>query len=148
GYRAALMATMLGFPVSWYFFVPIQGSFWVSSPVYGTGFAMYFMVSFTIVLFAQAAQNARRDADEHAEYLTITLKSIGDGVIVTDSNLEIIETNPVAEIMTGYSSAQMLGQPLHTILSIVDERTRVLLPLPAIEAIETGRIISAPQDAS
>src|SRR4030067_954509 len=46
------------------------------------------------------------------ERVQVTLESIGDGVITTDVAGRIDYLNPVAEELTGWSSAQARGQPL------------------------------------
>ncbi len=53
-----------------------------------------------------------------------TLLSIGDGVISTDINGNIQLMNTVTEQLTGYSQQEAIGQPINSILHVVDEKTR------------------------
>jgi PAS domain S-box-containing protein len=52
------------------------------------------------------------------ERLDITLRSIGDGVIATDKNGNIVLINPSAAQMTGWSQEQASGQPIPRILNL------------------------------
>jgi PAS domain S-box-containing protein len=57
------------------------------------------------------------------ESLTVTLRSIGDGVIATDAKGNITVINNVAETLTGWSEKQAIGMYLNKIYKIVDEKT-------------------------
>ena len=57
------------------------------------------------------------------ERLRVTLQSIGDAVITTDTAGRITYMNPVAEHMTGWLSDEAIGQPLHTAFNIINELT-------------------------
>ena len=46
------------------------------------------------------------------ERLSVTLKSIGDGVISTDGSGNIQFINPTAERLTGWDQVDAVGQPL------------------------------------
>lgn len=60
---------------------------------------------------------------EEKERLGITLASIADAVICTDGEARITFMNPVAEKLTGWSSADAAGQALPTVFHIIDETT-------------------------
>jgi two-component system cell cycle sensor histidine kinase/response regulator CckA len=53
------------------------------------------------------------------QWLRTTLRSIGDGVLVTDGDRNVTYLNPVAERMVGRSLRQVLGQPLTDVLRLV-----------------------------
>jgi len=53
-----------------------------------------------------------------------TLASIRDGVILCDSAGRVEFMNRVAETMTGWTSAEAVGQPLGTVFVAVDEETQ------------------------
>ncbi len=69
----------------------------------------------------------RRDAEEalrqHREWLRVTLSSIGDAVLVTDTAGKITFLNPVAATLTGWTEAEALGRPVQDVFRIIDERT-------------------------
>jgi diguanylate cyclase (GGDEF)-like protein/PAS domain S-box-containing protein len=65
---------------------------------------------------------------EEKERLMVTLKSIGEAVIVTDVEGRVQDMNPVAENLLGCSEAQARGEKLPDLCRIVDE-ARGLAPL-------------------
>lgn len=60
---------------------------------------------------------------EERERLAVTLRSIGDGVIATDTRGRITVMNRVAEELTGWSQGEVKGMPLAPVFQIVDEVT-------------------------
>jgi PAS domain S-box-containing protein len=52
------------------------------------------------------------------ESLAVTLRSIGDGVITTDVQGRVIICNNEAERLTGWSSADAIGQPLKAVFNV------------------------------
>ena len=58
------------------------------------------------------------------ERAQVTLQSIGDAVISTDAEGRIDYINPVAENLTAWSLAEARGQPIGTVLKLVNELTR------------------------
>ena len=57
------------------------------------------------------------------ELLSMTLMSIGDGVIMTDEDGMIVFLNLAAEKMTGYAESESVDQPLNLVLKIIDPNT-------------------------
>ncbi|MGE3536499.1 MAG: PAS domain S-box protein [Candidatus Tectimicrobiota bacterium] len=57
------------------------------------------------------------------ERLTVTLQSIGDGVITTDTTGTVLLLNRVAEQLTGWHAAEALKKPLAVIFDVRDEKT-------------------------
>ncbi|MFM9768144.1 PAS domain-containing protein, partial [Streptomyces scabiei] len=62
-------------------------------------------------------------AEQH-ELLRVTLQSIGDAVITTDTEGNITWLNPVAERMTGWLASEAMGRPLDQVFHIVDNTTK------------------------
>jgi PAS domain S-box-containing protein len=56
--------------------------------------------------------------DKEKESLAVTLRSIGDGVITTDVQGKIIMINNAAEGLTGWPSAEAIGQPLKAVFNV------------------------------
>lgn len=79
-----------------------------------------------------------RKLREREQWLTTTLKSIGDGVITTDTEGVITFMNPTAETLTGctYKAAQrkMVTEVFH----IIDEKTQMLCENPFEKIMKTG----------
>ena len=94
---------------------------------------------------AQSIVQARRRAEEElrkqSEWLRVTLASIGDAVISTDSDGRVSFVNRVAEILTGWPQAEALGHPLTDVLCIVDEKRREPVENPTLRALKEGVIV-------
>ena len=86
----------------------------------------------------------KRAEDELAsekERLTVTLRSIGDGVISTDMHGKIISVNKVAEQLTGWKEAAAIGTPLTEVFHIINEFNRKPCEDPVHKVIETGGVV-------
>jgi len=66
---------------------------------------------------------AQRALAESRERAQVTLESIGDAVITTDTQGVIQYLNPVAEQITEWTLEQATGQPLEEVFNIVNEYT-------------------------
>ncbi|MFZ2958786.1 MAG: PAS domain S-box protein [Candidatus Ozemobacteraceae bacterium] len=75
------------------------------------------------------------------ERLAVTLRSIGDGVITTDIQGNVVIMNKVAEKLTGWLQSEAQGKPLATVFRIVNEGTRLPCENPAEKVLATGGII-------
>ena len=64
------------------------------------------------------------------ERLAVTLRSIGEGVITTDTGGTITLMNSAAEVLTGWSQSDAVGKQLDQVLHAVGERSRKPLPDP------------------
>jgi PAS domain S-box-containing protein len=77
---------------------------------------------------------------QQRKWFEVTLASIGDGVITADVEGKVTLLNPVAEQLTGWTTAEAIGKPLAEIFNIVNEDTRQPADNPAQRAIDEGRI--------
>lgn len=75
------------------------------------------------------------------ERLAVTLRSIGDGVITTDTQGNVIMMNRVAEDLTGWQQHEAQGLPLDNIFRIINEKTREPAENPVAKVIASGSII-------
>lgn len=73
---------------------------------------------------AEAALLAEKELAE------TTLRSIGDAVISTDADGAVVFLNPMAECLTGWTSAQASGRNVHGVLELVDQTTCATLTFP------------------
>jgi len=73
--------------------------------------------------------------------LSITLNSIGDAVIVTDAEGNVVRMNPVAEQLTGWTLAEAAGLSLKKIFPIIDASTREVIENPVDKVIASGETI-------
>jgi diguanylate cyclase (GGDEF)-like protein/PAS domain S-box-containing protein len=87
----------------------------------------------------------RKCADENLfaerERAQVTLNSIGDAVLCTDSSGKVTYLNVIAEKMTGWSLAEALGRPLAEVFQIIDGITRQPAQNPMEMAIEQNKTV-------
>jgi PAS domain S-box-containing protein len=90
----------------------------------------------------------RKRADEiiaaEKERLTVTLRSINDGVITTDVNGNIVLINRVAEYLTGWRQSQALGRSIKEIFQCLQDKSRIPYELPFLEAAGADHFRSLP----
>ncbi len=106
------------------------------------------LVQLLVVVFAIVVMHrdlGRRHRAEAAlraseESLTITLHSIGDAVLATDTEGRITRLNPVAERLTGWPIAEARGRSVDEVFRIVNEQTRAPAAVPVAKVLETGEI--------
>jgi PAS domain S-box-containing protein len=84
---------------------------------------------------------AVEDLSAERELLKTTLRSIGDGVIVTDASGNVTFVNGVGERLTGWTIGDANGVNLQEVFRIVNETTREPVANPAIRALEEGVIV-------
>lgn len=75
------------------------------------------------------------------DWWRVTLSSIGDAVIATDSLGHIAFLNPIAEALTGWSQAEASGRPLEEVFVIVNETTRTAVDNPVEKVLRTGYVV-------
>jgi PAS domain S-box-containing protein len=88
------------------------------SPVPGNGRLRVYGIDVT------GQKRAQEELARQRESLRITLTSIGDAVITTDTAGRITFLNPVAESLTGWKERDALGQPIAGVFRIINEQTR------------------------
>ena len=64
------------------------------------------------------------------ERLSVTLASIGDAVITTDTLGNVTTLNKIAEQLTGWQQDEALGHPIEKIYYTIDETNRTAAPNP------------------
>ena len=79
---------------------------------------------------------------EEKERAQITLQSIGDGVITTDSQGCIDYINPVAQDLTGWDVRSARGKAVTEIMTIINEHTRATVDNPVMRCLKDGRVIA------
>ena len=75
---------------------------------------------------------------QQRDWLEVTLSSIGDAVIVTDTNAKITFINPVAEKLTGWTAHEALSRQIEEVFNIINEQTRQPAKNPVGRVLEEG----------
>ncbi|MDH5181450.1 MAG: EAL domain-containing protein [Gammaproteobacteria bacterium] len=84
---------------------------------------------------------SREELEREHELALVTLRSIGDAVITTDSKMVVDFLNPIAEMLTGWMSGEAKGRPLLEVFNIVDEITLKPAMNPVERCLQEGRIV-------
>jgi PAS domain S-box-containing protein len=94
---------------------------------------------------AQSIHLARRKAEDalrkQSDWLRVTLSSIGDAVITTDVEGRVTFMNRVAESLTGWTQAEVMGRSLTDIFQILNEQSRQPVENPALRTLDAGTIV-------
>jgi len=87
----------------------------------------------------------RKQAEEalaqEKERLLVTLRSIGDGVITTDTKGRVLLVNKIAETLTGWIQHEAVGKNVEDILHIINAQTRQKCENPIEKVLEHKRIV-------
>jgi diguanylate cyclase (GGDEF)-like protein/PAS domain S-box-containing protein len=102
------------------------------------GRACGFEGTLTDITERKKAETAVFQAKERAQ---VTLQSIGDAVITTDSEGRIDYLNPVAESLTGWENREAQGQLIGDVLTVVDEVTREGGESPVARCLREGQVM-------
>jgi PAS domain S-box-containing protein len=86
-------------------------------------------------------RQSEADAHEQRALLHVTLSSIGDAVLVTDSQGRVTFMNPVAEVLTGWPAAETRGKDITAVLHIVNEFTHEAVESPNEKVIHMGKVV-------
>jgi PAS domain S-box-containing protein len=82
-----------------------------------------------------------RQLVEEKENLAVTLRSIGDAVITTDIQGNVVLMNAVAERLTGSTQSEAAGQPLSACFRIIHQHTRAPCANPVDKVLASNRMV-------
>ena len=141
GFRPAIPVAILGYLACHYLFIPPRGHFYFTDVTHIVGLVAYLITCSLIIGIGEAARRAQLRANERGEILRVTLRSIGDAVITTDTEGCVTYLNNVAESLTGWSYADALDKPLTEVFNIINEITRQPVENPAVKALRDGLVV-------
>ncbi len=148
GLGPALVALALGTLVGAYFFVPPADSLLITDVADQISIFTFAVIGVVIALLSEGMNRARgrieeanRALESNRQWLATTLASIGDAVIATDAQGEIIFMNPVAEAATGWRREEAAGMPLDEVFKIVNEQSRATVESPISKVLREGRVV-------
>lgn len=86
-------------------------------------------------------RTSRYEIISERQRLLVTLRSIGDGVITTDTHGNVVLINKIAEALTGWTQEEAFGRHLREVFNIINEKTRKLCENPVEKVMRTGQIV-------
>ncbi len=109
---------------------------WIAWSTFAQSDGTLYATARDVTEIKEAADAVRRSE----ERLAITLDSIGDAVIATDSSRRITLLNVVAAQLTGWKAAEAIGRPIDEIFRIINEETGKPAVIPVDEVLATGNV--------
>jgi PAS domain S-box-containing protein len=140
GFRPALLVTIIGYVACHYLFIEPRPGFALSTEIVA-GFIAYQFTCALIIVIGEAMRRAQKQASARGEILRVTLASIGDAVITTDTGGRVTYLNRVAESLTGWTQQHAVGQPLEAVFRLINEETRQTVESPAARALREGVVV-------
>ena len=103
--------------------------------------AVFTAAALLISWVIETRKRAEMAVIQHREWLRVTLTSIGDGVIATDTNARVLFLNDVASDLTGWKPTEANGQPITTVFHILNQKTRQTVENPVNRVLQEGIIV-------
>ena len=141
GTGPGLLATALSALSAAFFLLEPRSSLAVANPADLVGLSVFVAVNVAVSVLCGKLHQSRRSADQQREWLRVSLASIGDAVIATDTQGRVSFLNPVAESLTGWTAAEAVGEPLERVFAIVSEETRQPAPNPVARVLREGVVV-------
>jgi two-component system CheB/CheR fusion protein len=85
--------------------------------------ALFAVTALVITLLTSRLKKREMEAREHETWLRVVLRSVAEGVVVTNPQREVTLMNPQAEALTGLRQEEALGQPVEQVVMLRDEAT-------------------------
>ena len=92
-------------------------------------------------IMVESVNKNRSQLQQREQFLSLTLDSIGDAVITTDSRGMITRMNPVAEALTGWRDEDAKQKPLPEVFNIINAQTREVIANPVDKVLATRKIV-------
>src|SRR3954447_5123386 len=141
GLGPGLVATFLGAAAGDYFFLDPRHSFAIADPGTAYGLGLFVLAGAVISGLMESMHRSRRRIAASERRYAVTLASIGDAVIATDTQARVTFLNPAAEGLTGWPLADAVGRPLAEVFRLVNEQTRQPVEDPAAKVLRLGIVI-------
>jgi PAS domain S-box-containing protein len=93
-------------------------------------------------------KKAEEELRRQREWLQVTLSSIGDAVIASDTEGRVRFLNPVAETLTGWQSEEALNQPITRVFQIINEKTHQPAEDLVARVLNEKRVVALANDTA
>jgi PAS domain S-box-containing protein len=91
---------------------------------------------------AEQLRSRETSLRDQREWLSVTLTSIGDAVMATDTEGRVIFLNPTAAVLTGWQIEEAVGQPVQNIFQVINELTRQPAEDIVSRVLREGRMVA------
>ncbi len=95
---------------------------------------------------AKALLYSKQHIYAEKQRLQVTLNSIGDAVIATDTEAKVTYMNPIAEHMTGWLQVDAVGKPITEVMLLRDTESKQTVTNPVSLALTEQRIVAMALD--
>jgi len=102
------------------------------------GLSLIFLAYFILVEM-NLRENHLHEIWRREEWFRVTVDSIGDAVVCTDSQGNVTLLNLVAERLTGWSHPEAKGRSMDEVFRLVDPATRIAIANPMRDAVQHNR---------
>ncbi len=86
-------------------------------------------------------KRAESELTAEKERILVTLRSIGDAVVASDTGGKVILMNRAAEELTGWPQTEAMGNPLPEVVRVIDGKTRKSGANPVENVLGSGAVI-------
>src|SRR5262245_35275465 len=142
GLRPGLLATLLSAVAADYFLIEPDYSVGIyrdRAEAYALG--LFVLTGVAISALGESRLRSQRHLAASERRYAVTLSSIGDAVIATDTQARVTFLNSAAEVLTGWPLTDAAGRPLAEVFRIVNEVTRRPVEDPAAKVLRSGTVV-------
>ena len=107
-----------------------------SSQIHDVDNTYYYLIIFDVT----AREKYKQELYNEKELLRLTLESIGDGVVTTDTNCRITFMNRAAQKITGWDERESLNIYFSDVFHLLNEETGEPVKNPIVKALKTRRV--------
>ena len=141
GLWPGLLATLLSTLAADYFLTTPRYSLYMDNPADIYALSLFVLVAAAFSAICESRLRSQRRIVASERRYAVTLASIGDAVIATDTQGRVTFLNPMAESLTGWPLAEAVGRPLAEVFRIINEQTRQPVEDPAAKVLRLGTLV-------
>jgi PAS domain S-box-containing protein len=102
---------------------------------------IFLIIALVISWFSSGRRRAEDETRLARDWLSVTLTSVGDGIIATDTEGKITFINPVTAALTGWEPQEAVGKSVQDVFRIINEQTRDPVENPIARVLTQGNIV-------
>lgn len=139
-FRAGLFAIVLSLITVSLWIMPSQGWLHIRQNE-ALQLSAFLVVSSIISALVYTIDHTRQVIHEQSESFRTTLASIGDAVMASNTEGNVVWMNAVAAELTGWQVEAAIGAPVRQVFQIVNEETRAPVVSPVERVLAEGRAV-------